>query len=224
MPDFPRVILFDAGNTLIHPAIPVGEVYAEVARHYGVKVDPRILQVGFGRAWEKFRPTTETLAGGHHYSVPWWKEIVREAWVGITLPEDFPFDDYFDEVYQGFEHPRLWRIFPDAQIALDTLAASGVRLGVLSNWDTRLRTILKGVELADYFEHLIISDEVGICKPHKEIYRLAAEKFAVEPSEIVLIGDDPECDGVGAERAGIRSCVIRRPELDVLMALDKLKS
>ena len=219
MPDL-SVILFDAGNTLIHPALPVGEIYAEVAGHYGLKVNPRALQVGFARAWEKFRPRAETLAGGNHYSFLWWKAIVSEAWAEVASPPDFPFDDYFTEVYQSFEHPRLWRVFPDAQLALDKLAAKGVRLGILSNWDVRLRTILKGVELYDYFEHLIISEEVGVCKPHPDIFRLAAEKFGVAPGEITLIGDDPECDGAGATQAGIKSFIIRRPEIDVLVALE----
>lgn len=220
MPPLPQVILFDAGNTLIHPAEPVGKTYAAIAAHYGVTVEEAVLQEGFSRAWKMHKPTLATVTAGGHYSKNWWKSIVREAWRECAIPEGFPFDDYFDEVFSAYEQPHLWRVFPDAEVALEKLAEKKIRLGILSNWDSRLRIILNRLDLAAYFEHVIISDEVGFCKPDTRIYQLAAERFEVPVGEVLLVGDDPECDGSAAASAGMTSEVVARPQKDLMDILN----
>jgi putative hydrolase of the HAD superfamily len=73
--------------------------------------------------------------------------------------------------------------------ALRAARAAGVRTGLLSNsWGTRRypRELL-----AELFDGVVISGEVGIRKPAPEIYALGAEAMAMEPEAIVYVDDLP---------------------------------
>ena len=60
----------------------------------------------------------------------------------------------------------------------------------MSNFDTRLRPILKELKLTDLFDSIVISAEVGVEKPNPEIFLLACEQLQVAPAEAVVLGDD----------------------------------
>src|SRR5207302_11486691 len=48
----PRVIFFDAADTLFHVKGSVGEVYLSLARKYGVTVDCDTIQQAFAKAFD----------------------------------------------------------------------------------------------------------------------------------------------------------------------------
>lgn len=58
-------------------------------------------------------------------------------------------------------------------------------------------------ELAQLFDVVVISSEVGLAKPNELIYELAAAKLGVLPKECVMI-DDSEVNVDGARRAGMQ--------------------
>jgi epoxide hydrolase-like predicted phosphatase len=67
--------------------------------------------------------------------------------------------------------------------------AAGVRTGLLSNsWGTRRypRELL-----AELFDGVVISGEVGIRKPAPEIYAMGAKAMELEPEAIVYVDDLP---------------------------------
>lgn len=217
------VIFFDVGGTLLRPAKPIGDTYARVASHYGAKVSADDLDKGFKRAWTALKPRDPIRGARVMDDKGWWKDLVLKAWDGLELPERFPFDDYFEELYAAFEDPRLWRVYPEVEGVLDELAHMKIRCAVLSNWDQRLRSILKSMELAAYFETLIISSEVGAEKPHEKIFKHAEKEMSVSPANAVLIGDESRFDQEGAVRAGWRYGIVNRPEVDLRDALVHLK-
>jgi putative hydrolase of the HAD superfamily len=109
--------------------------------------------------------------------------------------------------------------------SLDALASSGTRLGIISNWDERLRILLKDLRLEKYFEAIVISCDVGFAKPSPVIFEHAAEKLGVSPAAILHVGDSTEMDVAGAKSAGFQAARIRRagsrsdPEISSLMML-----
>ena len=54
-----------------------------------------------------------------------------------------------------------FELLPDVVPALDALAAAGLRLGVVSNWDCGLRDVLDGLGIADRFAAVSASAVVG---------------------------------------------------------------
>ena len=109
------------------------------------------------------------------------------------------------------EHARfnLWRRVPSGlSEALGRAQEGGLRLGVLSNSEGSIASLLKEVGLASYFEVIIDSAVVGIAKPDPRVFALAARALRLQAREVVYVGDIPDVDVVGAQRAGMAGVLI----------------
>lgn len=88
--------------------------------------------------------------------------------------------------------------------------AGGYRLGVVSN--TNDLTLVPGhlarFGLAEVFDDVVLSVEVGYRKPHPAIYRTALEQLDSEPGRTLFIGDTFEADYAGPKRAGMHTLLI----------------
>ncbi len=67
------------------------------------------------------------------------------------------------------------------------------RLAVLSNSDALNSLNYTKRGWYKYFNVLILSHELGIVKPQKEIYEIAVKKLKVEPEECLFIDDQRDC-------------------------------
>jgi putative hydrolase of the HAD superfamily len=196
-----KAVTFDVGGTLIEPWPSVGHVYAEVAARHGLKTfSAEQLNARFKAGW-RTRKTFE-------HSRSEWAELVDEVFA-ISPAEPFR-DIFFSELYDRFAEPIAWRVFEDVVPALSTLASRGIRLGVISNWDERLRGLLRKLKLNGYFATLTISREVGFPKPSRVIFRQAAAELDLQPNAILHIGDSLEMDVTGAKAAGFQALQIHR--------------
>ena len=196
-----KAVTFDVGGTLIEPAPSVGHIYAEAAAHHGIKnISPDSLNARFRTAWSARQPFGHSRAA--------WAELVDEVFLGLA-PEP-PSITFFNELYNRFSETSAWRIFPDVIPALDALAAEGIKLGVISNWDERLRALLRNLKLDSYFEIFAISCEVGFAKPSPVIFEQAAMKLSLPAASILHVGDSPELDVAGARAAGFHAARIDR--------------
>ena len=87
--------------------------------------------------------------------------------------------------------------------------AGRVKLGLLSNagrgWTERLRA--RGV--ADLFDDVIVSADVGLAKPDPAVFRLAAQRLGVEPAACLMIDDQPQ-HLESARRVGLRTHAFAR--------------
>jgi putative hydrolase of the HAD superfamily len=87
--------------------------------------------------------------------------------------------------------------------------AAGIRTGLVSNsWST---SHYDRDLLADLFDAVVISAEVGMHKPQPEIYLLAAERLGLPPSSCVFV-DDLRENCAGAEALGMTAILHREPE------------
>ncbi|MFN3309274.1 MAG: HAD-IA family hydrolase, partial [Anaerolineales bacterium] len=83
------------------------------------------------------------------------------------------------------------------------------RVGLLSNaWDDLREFLGNHLRILDIFDEVIISAEVGLIKPDRRIYELAAQKFNVSLSETVFI-DDLLVNVQAAQAAGMNSFQFR---------------
>ena len=77
-------------------------------------------------------------------------------------------------------------------------------------------------ELAELFDAVVLSGEVGTVKPHPEIYEMTALRLGLRPEECVMIDDLPK-NAEGAERVGMKGVVFgsfRQLETDLAVLLD----
>jgi putative hydrolase of the HAD superfamily len=202
-----RVVTFDAAGTLIRLLQPPGRTYAETARLFGYSLDADRVQEGFRNTWKTFAPPPESAGPRPDDDRDWWRELVARTMdsAGYRIA---PFDEYFAAVYQTFARPDVWELFPDVAPILTELRRLRIRLGIISNFDRRLFDILGHLHVRDAFEQVIVSSEIGIRKPAARIFRVAAQRFDVELSEILHVGDERESDFSGARAAGLEALLV----------------
>lgn len=78
------------------------------------------------------------------------------------------------------------------------------RLFILSNGFREIQSLkMQNSGLAPYFERIILSEDVSIQKPHKEIFDFALKNTNSRRTESLMIGDSWEADIIGAQNAKI---------------------
>ncbi len=127
------------------------------------------------------------------------------------LPELPDPDRGFAELWDHFRRPESWTVFSDVAPALQALSEAGFRVRIASNFDGRLRDVVRGLaDLEPWSTPLIISSEIGYRKPHPAFYQAACESLGLPPSQVLCLGDDVENDVQGPSRAGLRALLIDR--------------
>jgi putative hydrolase of the HAD superfamily len=204
-----KVVFFDAGGTLFRPYPSVGDIYARTAAKHGVRVDAETVEKAFQQKWHERNGMT-TLAGLSSEKIEreWWYRLVRDVFGNLGQFDDF--DVFFQELYDLFARAECWRLFNDAVPALEALKGEGYRLGIISNWDHRLFSIVEQLGLSRYFEQVVASSAVGIAKPGRRIFEAALEAMRAAPGESLHVGDSLEDDYHGASRAGLSAVLLNR--------------
>lgn len=217
MANNPEVIFFDAAGTLIEVRGSAGEIYSRVAREFGFEADPAALQQNFARAF-RLQPPMAFPAGTSEARLrelekDWWRNLVRDVFAGL---EEFPrFDEFFDDLFERFRGSEFWRVYDDVEPALRELKRRGLKLGVISNFDSRLYDVLRACRLDHFFDSIHISTRVGAAKPAPAIFQAALSHYGIEPGQVWHVGDSLREDVEGARAAGLRAFLVdRRGEQD----------
>ena len=218
-----RAVVFDVGGTLLCPAQPVGETYAQFARPHGVKLNADAVTDTFLQTLKSSpaRPAGTIPSDGNDRT--WWKQVVKNSMPGDAFSRESDFNQFFEEVYLYYARPDAWEIFPEVLEVLHRLRDFPVELVAMSNWDGRLHAVLDGSELGEFFSQRFISTELGWEKPDTAIYRHVADALNLPARSLLSVGDDKAKDVDGARKAGWQALHIDRPKTD-LWATVKLLS
>lgn len=215
------VVLLDVGETLIGPSMRFGEIYARVFGTLGIDCPADVFERSVYSALERI--SREIPPGRDRYShYPGGEEEywLRFCTMAVEQATQRPIEHGLVEqalqsFWNIFSSSEAWTVFPDVHPALQSLKRNGVRLGVVSNWDSRLPRVLELLELADYFDAVGVSHLERVEKPDPQLFHRVLERLGARPEEALHIGDLPEMDLAGAEAAGIDCLLIdRRGRLD----------
>lgn len=127
----------------------------------------------------------------------------RETFEKLGLAKQhhpLPFSDHY--ISRCTEKPA---VFPKAHEVLSTLKSRYPMSIITNGFPESQHRKMEASKLAQYFDHLIISEEVGFAKPHLGIFEAALQKAGVSKEEVVMIGDNAHADIEGAQKAGIQS-------------------
>jgi putative hydrolase of the HAD superfamily len=73
---------------------------------------------------------------------------------------------------------------------------------------------LEAYEMLHYFDARVTSGDVGVLKPHPEIYEHILEMLDLRPDQAVFVGDRPINDIAGANEVGLVSVLMAPPHLE----------
>ena len=133
-----------------------------------------------------------------------WISAALESQGYHVLPDDPRIATAVDAYFSAFlEHSYL---IPGTAEMLGSLKGL-YRLGLLSNFThgPAAREIIAQVGLTSFFDVVLISGELGYRKPHPLAYGRFIQQLRVRKHRILYVGDDPEPDIIGAQRAGLQA-------------------
>jgi REG-2-like HAD superfamily hydrolase len=217
-----KVITFDCTNTLLYFKIPPSEMYLKTALEMGEK------QENFNEncdMMKSFRSNFKELNKSHPifgkdsigYN-EWWTRLVtrvlKEASTNIINEDSC--NKIAQKLIRKYETDECWAKFKKSEELLKAIKDQNKILGVISNFDPRLYNLLNNMKLANYFDFVITSYEVGIEKPNAEIFYHALEEAKkinanIKPNEVLHIGNERDKDIIGANNANF-SAVLIDPE------------
>lgn len=206
-----RAVFFDVGNTLLYPHPSVSEVCRQVLAVEGHVHDASAIDAVMPLVDEFYEDryrTDDTF---------WTDESeTSQVWVGMysLLCRRLGIADESERiarrVYDEFGDPGRWRAYADVEPAFERLSTIGLQLGIISNWDRRLSSLIEGVGLGGYLSTVVSSAEVGLHKPDPRVFELACRRLGVTPRQAAHVGDHYYADIVGASAVGMIPVLIDR--------------
>ncbi|MFN8035876.1 MAG: HAD-IA family hydrolase [Acidimicrobiia bacterium] len=219
-----RAVLLDVGGVFF---LPDPEHVVGACSRGGVEVDPATLPRAHYEGASCFHVDYEG-------ELPWnelWEEYLDSYMAGMGVPRESR-PEVKEHLEAEFATAALWCWeIPGALDGLRALAATGVKLGIVSNADgligERLREgeILQvgpgpGIEVAT----LIDSGAVGVNKPDPRIFQIALDALDLAADQVLYVGDMPGIDVVGARAAGIKPLLMDPFALHVDADYDRVAS
>ncbi|MEO9274289.1 pyrimidine 5'-nucleotidase [Marinomonas sp. 5E14-1] len=88
------------------------------------------------------------------------------------------------------------------------LDSQNIKMGIITNGFAKLQHIrLERTNFKPYFSLLIVSELVGVAKPHKDIFQYTHEQMgSPEKSHVLMVGDTLESDILGGNDFGFDTC------------------
>ena len=206
----PQGLLLDAMGTLIGLKQPVGRTYVRLAQAHGLDLDPERVERCFGQAYRSAPPLAfPGLAGAelHQAERAWWTERIHQSLKGAgaqTIPPALAPD-----LFHHYADGAAWQVYPEVASHLRKWHGLGLKLAVVSNFDSRLPGLLEQLGLAPWFGAVVVSSSAGSAKPDPAPFRLALSQLHLAAHQAWHVGDSPE-DLAGATAAGLPCILVRR--------------
>jgi 2-haloacid dehalogenase len=129
----------------------------------------------------------------------------------IELSEQFPQYVALIEAFDTRWEETLAGIFPQSVAILERLYRAGYPLYALSNWsEEKFLIVRQRYEFLNWFDEIVISGEVGMAKPDKEIFRHLLKKIRRKPHECLFI-DDAAVNITVADELGFQTLHFQSP-------------
>ena len=204
-------VLFDVGETLLHVPEPA-PIYRDVLAACGQSLPIAEVEAILREVRQRMDE-----------QVPRWVDdelrldcqaSTRRRWLHIdaflSLAGLGGCEEARKTFYDLYVGPYFFTLYPDVPDALDSLQSRGYRLGIVSNWESRLVQLCRAHGIADYFDFAVVSEVEGFVKPHPHMYRRALELAGVPAEQVLHVGDSLRDDIQGAAAVGIRGVLLDR--------------
>ncbi|MEZ5118107.1 MAG: HAD-IA family hydrolase [Candidatus Nanopelagicales bacterium] len=190
-------LLLDIGVVLFKSAWEIADDYERLRGLPAGTVQGRgPLDPGGDPLWERYQAAEITERD-------YWLSFAARA-----VERGAPLDGHPHLMRAMFQTPGVDPVRPEAAALIREAAASGIRLGILTNEmiDFQGREFTEGQWWYPLFPVFVDSSELGIRKPDPQPYRVAIERMGLPADRIVFVDDNPAYVDAG-RREGLR-CVL----------------
>jgi putative hydrolase of the HAD superfamily len=206
-----RGIVFDAVGTTLRPAPPFPVIYQAAARRLGIELEqPAIFAkfvTSFG-ASDNYDRDVLKYTDSEQREHDRWHAIVSSVFAEYLSGPAL--ETLFEELFAHYGKPESWQLFDDVAACWNNLRQRGYRVGIGSNYDSRLESVVAGQPPLNDNDGLFISSLVGYRKPACEFYDAIAAEWKLQPDELLMVGDDLLNDYQGARAAGWHAIFLDR--------------
>lgn len=195
-------LLFDFDNTLVDFGGPSKVAFREAYEEQGLSYEDSVYKVYQGinaRIWEQFengKITTEDIR----------RERFKQLFEKLNIQGIDPV--FFNGRYMHFVVQNTV-LYDGVKELLEELHGK-YKMGIVTNGlKEAQRPRLAKVGITDFFEVIVVSDEIGFAKPEQAYFDFVHEKIdEVDKEKVLVIGDNPKSDILGANNFGYKSCWI----------------
>lgn len=201
-----KTVFFDWDYTLAYTETPqntMSERYAHMFRAADLPYE----EAAIAEALEKYR---EDVAAGRVEHVPNPQTRREIARMYSSLLDHLGHDDRSWSLLMrlyGTYAQLPTHLYDESRRTLQRIAAAGYKIGIISNHSTTARPMMEKL-IGDLVEsqHIVISEEEGVHKPAKTIFKRAAARLRTAPEQCLYVGDNLQVDAIGAVRVGGFAC------------------
>jgi putative hydrolase of the HAD superfamily len=200
-----RAVFFDVDFTLISPGPTFrAEGYRSFCERYGMAVDVHRFDESVAAAAPLVDSPEETRYDDELYVAYTRRIIEGMGGCGVAL------DDCAREIYREWAACRHFDLYDEVPGVLAELAASGIRIGLISNSHRCLASFVEHFALQGLIAGAVSSSEHGLMKPHPSIFKAALDLVDVPASGAVMVGDSVRQDVEGALGVGMHAVLLHR--------------
>ena len=199
-----KAVLFDVDFTLIYPG-PMfrGEGYRAFCARYGMDVDAALFEAGVASAAPLLESQDDVYKP--EIFIAYTSHIIER--MGGSGPR---VDDCSQEIYREWAACQHFELYDDVPEVMRQLAASGVRIGLISNTHRCLASFQSHFDLHGLVSATVSSSDHGLMKPHPSIFTAALALLGVAAPDAVMVGDSLKHDVEGALKVGMRAVLLNR--------------
>ncbi len=202
-------VLFDVDFTLIYPGPTFqGEGYRAFSARHGIDVDAARFDSAVASAASLLDLPEDTVYEDEIH-IRYTRHILEQMGAAGSVDA---LDACAREIYREWAACQHFELYDDVPEVLRTLAASGRRVGLVSNSHRCLASFQTHFELQGLISATVSSSDHGMMKPHPSIFRAALELMDVPPAAAMMVGDSVTHDIEGALRLGMRAALLHRGE------------
>jgi HAD superfamily hydrolase (TIGR01549 family) len=111
---------------------------------------------------------------------------------------------------ETWENPYNYYLSDDVLPTLIGLKDAGIRIACVSNEDVHLNNFFVHFGIDQYFDFILVSEEVNCEKPNKLIFEEALNRANMEANEVLFVGDSYISDYEGPRKVGIKAVLLDR--------------
>lgn len=194
-----KAVIFDLDNTLYNYDALNGQAIESAGKWLCAKEG--IAYDNFLSAFEESRKLTKKYmqdCAAQHNRIIYFQKT--SEYLGLN-PIKYSLELY--DKYWGYLLENM-RLEIGAERLLQRLRKSGIKIAICTDLTTHIQhRKLRQLGIADFVDVFVSSEEAGVEKPDRKIFRMAIGKLGILPSEIVYVGDSYEKDVIGAANTGM---------------------